>query len=76
MNISLKRQDDVDKPCKSEGGESWPGRRNTVRRMEVRSFLLGSKLQGSLVGEEDFGKAVQEEASQARLGTVFENHCP
>lgn len=44
--------------------------------MEVKSFLLDCKPQGSKVGEEDFGKAVQDEASLAGLGAMFENHCP
>ena len=39
-------------------------------------LLLDCKPRGSMVGEEDFGEAVQDEASQARLGTMFENIYP
>lgn len=42
----------------------------------MQSFLLGCKPQGSVAGEEDFGKAVQDEAGQARLSTMFENLYP
>ena len=42
----------------------------------MKSFVVDCKPWGSRVGEEDFGEAVKDEASRARLGTMFENHCP
>ena len=42
----------------------------------MKSFVVDCKPWGSRVGEEDFGEAVKDEASRARLGTMFENLYP